>query len=731
MTTRAKSSRITRKDNSRGRGDRLASEKALLIESIADYAIFMLDPDGYIVSWNPGAAKLKGYLTEEILGKHFSVFYLPKDVAEKKPERALKIAVADGRYEEEGWRVRKDGSLFRAHVILTAMRKKSGKLIGFSKVTQDVTERYEAAESLREAEEKYRRIFEDSITGIFRTAPDGRLLSANPAVAAILGYDSPAELIASRPNVPVEGYVNQSDRQLFTRILEETDQVKNFEYQIYRKDGSAIWLMENARMVRDSKGNALFYEGTLTDITDRKIAEQKIEYLAYYDDLTHLPNRRLLMDRMTKAMAYARRHKKRVALLYLDLDRFKYVNDSFGHVRADVVLQGIANRLASVAREQDTVARFSGDEFVVLLPGIRESSEASIAAARFMDVIAQEFKVADQSISLTCSIGVSVFPEHGLDAETLIKNADWALYAAKDRGRNSIQFFSEDLGAKAAEDLALRNALRLAIENNQLFLVYQPQMEIATGAVVGLEALLRWNHPEFGLIPPDKFIPIAESWGLIGSIGEWVLRTACSQIQQWGTKGVPIVPVAVNVSAVQFRQWGFTELVARVLNETSLPSDYLVLELTESLLLSTGDATFSVLQDLSALGIQLSIDDFGTGYSSFSYLKRFPVSRLKIDRSFIKNVVTDTSDTAITTAIIGMAKQLNLRVIAEGVETETQFEFLRDHNCDEIQGYYFSKPLTVDQVPDKLRTLPRNSDSSRLASKSNPGFVAEQRSAGS
>jgi len=696
----------------------------------------MLDPDGYIVSWNRGAEKLKGYLAEEILGKHFSVFYPHEDIVDKKPERELQIALAEGRHEQEGWRVRKDGSIFRANVIVTAMRDKTGRLRGFSKITRDVTERHKAVQSLREAEEKYRRIFEDSVTGIFQTAPDGRMLSANPAVAKLLGYNSPAELIARLPNVTFQGYVNPADRELFRSMLEKTDEVKNFEYQAYRKDGSTIWLMENAHMVRDSNGKALFYEGTLIDVSDRRAAEQKIEYLAYYDDLTGLPNRRLLLDRLTKALAYARRNKKRVALLYLNLDRFKYVNDSFGHVQADLVLQAVAKRLTKVAREQDTVARFNGDEFLVLLPGISAPSEATIAAGRFMDAMAMEFTVADQSISLTCSMGISIFPEHGMDAETLIKNADWALYSAKDGGRNNIYCFSEDLGAKAAEDLALGNALRLATENNQLYLVYQPQMDIASGKMVGLEALLRWQHPEFGLVPPDKFIPIAESRGLIGPIGEWVLRAACSQLRQWGVEGLPIVPVAVNVSAVQFRQWGFAELVSKILDETGLPSNYLELELTESLLFSTGDATITVLSDLNALGIKLSIDDFGTGYSSFSYLRKFPISKLKIDRSFINNICTNTGDATITAAIISMAKQLNLRVIAEGVETEAQLAFLRDHDCDEMQGYFFSRPLTADLIREKLRTLPWSPDhgldnspeNARPTSWSGSGSTADHRS---
>jgi EAL domain-containing protein (putative c-di-GMP-specific phosphodiesterase class I) len=311
--------------------------------------------------------------------------------------------------------------------------------------------------------------------------------------------------------------------------------------------------------------------------------------------------------------------------------------------------------------------------------------------------------IQGRSLSISCSVGISIFPEHGTDCETLIKNADAAMYCTKQGGRNRFRFFTEDMNTQVMERLTLENSLRLALDREELFMVYQPQMDIATGRIIGLEALLRWQHPELGLVPPDKFIRIAENSGLIVPIGEWVLRTACSQARKWQDEGLPAVPVAVNVSAVQFRREGFCELIQKVLHETGLAPQYLELELTESLLLSSADVTFSVLQELKALGLKLAIDDFGTGYSSLSYLKHFPVSKLKIDRSFIRDVAVNPDDEAITTAIISMAKSLNLKVIAEGVENEAQMSFLRAHQCDEIQGYYFSKPLTVDAVVDKLR----------------------------
>jgi EAL domain-containing protein (putative c-di-GMP-specific phosphodiesterase class I) len=319
-----------------------------------------------------------------------------------------------------------------------------------------------------------------------------------------------------------------------------------------------------------------------------------------------------------------------------------------------------------------------------------------------MDAMTAEFVIQGQTLNIHCSLGISIFPEHGADGESLIKNADAAMYGAKERGRNNFQFFTEDMNVQVVERLTLEHGLRSALDKQELFLMYQPQMDIATGTIIGLEALLRWQHPDLGLVPPDKFIPIAENSGLITTIGESVLRTACDQARKWQEEGLPAIPVAVNVSAVQFRREGFGDLIRRVLRETGLASQYLELEVTESLLLADADVTFSVIQELKAIGVTLAIDDFGTGYSSFSYLKKFRANKLKIDRSFIRDVAVNPDDAAITAAIISMAKSLRLKVIAEGVEDEAQMTFLRSHQCNEIQGYYFSKPLTAEQVADKL-----------------------------
>jgi diguanylate cyclase (GGDEF)-like protein len=429
-----------------------------------------------------------------------------------------------------------------------------------------------------------------------------------------------------------------------------------------------------------------------------------VQFLAYYDALTELPHRALLQDRLGHALADARRRKEKVALLFLDLDRFKIINDSVGHAFGDIVLKEVAKRLKQCTRAQDTVARVGGDEFLIMLNRVEDAAEAAVAAERVMREMSAEFLIQGHSLRMSCSIGISISPEHGVDGETLIKNADAAMYFAKEAGRNCVRFFTGEMDTQAAERLALESNLRLALDRGEFFLVYQPQLEIATGSIIGFEALIRWQHPVLGLIPPDRFIPIAENNGFILQIGEWVLRTACAQARQWWDDGLLPVPVAVNVSAIQFRQENFSALVKNVLFETGLSPEFLELELTESLLMSNEDVMFAVLQELREMGVKLAIDDFGTGYSSLSYLKQFRVNKLKIDRSFIRNIVFDPGDAAITTAIISMANSLNLKVIAEGVEDEAQMSFLRAHGCDEIQGFLFSKPITAAEVVNMLES---------------------------
>jgi diguanylate cyclase (GGDEF)-like protein len=438
--------------------------------------------------------------------------------------------------------------------------------------------------------------------------------------------------------------------------------------------------------------------------TGLKKSEEQLRFQAYHDSLTNLPNRVLFLDRLTQALSSAGRRSEKVALLFIDLDNFKNINDSLGHPGGDIILQQVAERLERCARNGDTVARLGGDEFVVVLCALKDSTDAGIAADRIKEALAVEFMVHGKAISTSCSIGVSVFPEDGSNGEDLVKNADAALFSAKEDGRNQWKYFTPEINRRVVERLSIENALRHALKKDQFFLEYQPQFEISTGKIVGAEALLRWRHPEGELISPSRFIPCAESSGDIVSIGEWVLRTACTQARQWQDEGLPPFVMAVNVSAVQFRQEPFLRLVQNVLIETGLAPKYLELETTESLLITHDEKMASQMLGLKELGLRLAIDDFGTGYSSFTYVRQSRFDRLKIDRSFVQDLNEDPNDVDITAAIIDFGRILKMDVIAEGVETKEQLDILRSLGCDQIQGYYFSRPLCVSAFAERVQS---------------------------
>ncbi len=540
-------------------------------------------------------------------------------------------------------------------------------------------------------EERYRRVFERNLTGLYIANPDGTIVDCNDACARILGFAGREELLE-----------HHEEAEKITRHLypgNEESPIVNAEHRFQRRDGGWAWVLSNARTAPQGGHGDAVLEGALVDITDRKLADERIQTLAYYDSLTGLPNRTLLQDRLRKAVASARRHKERLAVLFLDLDRFKTINDSLGHSCGDQLLLEMGRRLQAAAREQDTVARLGGDEFLVVLGAVEEGADAAVVAERVAHEVSREFHLQGRALSVTCSIGISLYPEHGDDVETLIKNADAAMYSAKEGGRNTFRFFTSEMTEYAVERLELESSLRVALEREQFFLVYQPQIDVKTREIVCWEALLRWQHPELGLVPPGRFIRVAENSGMMIPIGEWVLRTACQQAMGWG---MDAPAVAVNVSAVQFRQEGFCRQVRRALRESGLPAERLELEMTESLLMAGEDATFQVLAELREMGVRVAIDDFGTGYSSLSYLRQFQVNTLKIDRSFIHEVAVNTDDQAITAAIIQMAKCLNLRVTAEGVENEEQLLLLRDYGCDEVQGFMFSTPVTAEKIAETI-----------------------------
>jgi diguanylate cyclase (GGDEF)-like protein/PAS domain S-box-containing protein len=575
---------------------------------------------------------------------------------------------------------------------------KDGTYYGRIWTFRDITDQKRAIEQLQENQDKLSLILESTAEAIYGIDAQGICTFCNPACLRLLGYENSEQLVGKN----IHELIHHSLRDGSPLSLDDCPILRTFRAGrgthvdsevMWKADGTSFpveyWSYPQCR-----EGAVIGAVVTFVDITERKLAQERIQFLAYYDALTGLPNRTLLQDRLNTALAGARRHQEKVALLFLDIDRFKVINDSLGHSIGDVLLKQVAERLRNSAREQDTVARLGGDEFLIVLTAIRSLSGIGVAADRFLKAMATPFVIQEHSLTVTCSLGITIFPEHGEDSESLLKNADVALYSAKDQGRNKFQFFTEDMNVQAMERLTLENNLRLALlRRSELVLYYQPQVRIADGKITGAEALVRWQHPDLGLIMPDRFIAIAENSGLINPIGEWVLKTACAQAMQWQQQGLPSIPVAVNVSAVQLRQEGFVQLIRNVLAESGLAAKYLELELTESVILTNADVMLALLHELAVLGVKLSIDDFGIGYSSLSYLKHFPFHKLKIDRSFIRDLTTDPEDAAITSAIINLAKNLDLGVVAEGVENDEQMAFLRQHECDEAQGYYFSRPL--------------------------------------
>ncbi len=470
------------------------------------------------------------------------------------------------------------------------------------------------------------------------------------------------------------------------------------EYRIVRPDGEIRWLEDRVVVAYCPEGRPVRFDGVASDITERKSHEAQLSYLATHDPLTQLPNRNLLNDRITQAIAHAQRGGHTFGVLMLDLDRFKLVNDSYGHAFGDALLQALTSRLRSAVREGDTLARLGGDEFIVVLNPVGRPDDLIPVVRRLLDLFSDPFTIQATEVHATTSIGIAVFPADGTETETLLKHADAAMYRAKERGRNGFQFFAPEMSMRACERLELESALRRALEREQLELHYQPQIDVKTGELVAVEALLRWRHPTLGLVAPDKFIGIAEESGLIVPIGAWVLRTACAQNKAWQDAGLPRLRVTVNVSAKQFWQGQLLQTVRRVLRETRLAPGDVELEITETVFLRDIDETVRTISELRTLGVVVSMDDFGTGYSSLNYLRRLPIEKLKIDRSFLSDLTAMPNAATLLRQIIQLAHAMNLKVVAEGVESRQDLTFLADNQCDLAQGYYFHKPLPVAAI---------------------------------
>jgi diguanylate cyclase (GGDEF)-like protein/PAS domain S-box-containing protein len=597
---------------------------------------------------------------------------------------------------------------------IAALHHPSGDLLEESPISHDITTR-------KESDARYRGLLEAAPDAMVVVNQDGKIVLLNVQAEKQFGYRRD-ELVGQKiTNIIPQGFEERLIADALRSVEDALAQQIGTGIELYgrRKNGSEFPI-EIMLSPLESAGEILV-TAAIRNITTRKKAEallvQKIEELnrsneelvksadvartmtqqmtdlAEHDALTGLPNRLLLNDRVGNAVAFAQRNKCQVAVLFLDLDGFKHINDSLGHAIGDRLLQSVATSLRDCVRAPDTVSRHGGDEFVILLPELRRPQDAAIAATRLLRAIAKSHSIDGHDLHVTTSIGVSVYPDDGLDAETLIKNADTAMYQAKENGHQRYQFFRQAMNVRAVERQSIEEHLRRALERREFTVHYQPKINLDSKVITGVEALIRWTHPTRGLISPLQFIPVAEDCGLILPIGAWVLREACAQARAWVDVGLPFMTMAVNVSAKQFENENFMRDIFAILDETGLDPRYLELELTESVLMRRAELTASILLTLRERGIRVAVDDFGTGYSSLSYLRKFPLDALKIDRSFVSQITTIPDEMTIVRAIISMGRSLNLRVIAEGVETQGQFDFLKIHQCDEAQGYYFSPPV--------------------------------------
>ncbi len=671
-----------------------------ILATMAD-PVIVFDREGSIRFTNTAATQVFGYAREELAGAPIDLLAGadggggPAAGGGDGGSGLLAAAGEEVRDREMVFQAR-GGDAVAVGVSLSPLVDERQSRVGTVLIARDMRARQSAERALRESEERYRTLFERNQAGVFRTSIAGVILDCNDAFARILGFASRGECLGKSM---LHHYRSLWDRTTLLQRMRDQGALGDEEVALQRVDGSPAWVLANAMLLpRDGEPEEL--EGTVIDITQRKIAERQIVYQAYHDALTGLPNRTLFHDRLTQALGLARRDGRGLAVLFLDLDQFKLVNDTLGHAAGDRLLVEIARRLQQAVQAGDTVARVGGDEFTLLLRHVEEGELAARMAQKVLDAVARPVDLDGQRFYLTTSIGVSLFPADGDDAESLLANADIAMYRAKELGRNAYQLCTPAMNAKSMARLTLERELRLALERGELCLFYQPQVSVLTGATVGVEALLRWQHPRHGLVLPADFIAVAEETRLILPIGEWVLRAACEQARAWHRGGCPGLRVGVNLSALQFQQRSLVGVTGDILSETGVDPDCLVLEITESAAMQDASLSVEVMSQLRGMGLHLALDDFGTGHASLSYLRQFPIDALKIDRSFVSDLETSREGAAIIHAILGLAHGLDIPVVAEGVETEGQLRLLSERGCDEYQGFLVSRPLATPAVPD-------------------------------
>jgi diguanylate cyclase (GGDEF)-like protein/PAS domain S-box-containing protein len=683
----------------------------LLVQSVADYAIYMLTPEGIVANWNPGAERSKGYKAAEIVGQHFSVFYTPQDRAAGLPEKGLETARREGRFQAEGQRQRRDGSLFWTSVVIDAIYDEAdGKLLGFAKVTRDITERRqyelelvrakELAEQYSQEMASLSRFLDSVITNIpasvmVQDVVTGRILLANQQAERLFKSRS-ASLVNYRPGEHLPPATAQYLEQQFGSV--DTRSGVQMSETLVETAAGLRTLRSRVLLNRSTDAQPSYVLFVAEDVTDELAAQAQIHHMAHHDTLTGLPNRVLFNERLSQALEQDRKQGRMTAALCLDLDNFKNINDALGHAFGDKLLRALGKRLRRQLRDEDTLARLGGDEFAIVLPGVERSESALATARRLIDAITQPFMLDGHSFSVGVSIGIAIAPQDHDTAEHLLGFADMALYEAKRNGRNRYECFRDELNEAACKRRAIEIDLRTALHLGQLHLHYQPIVETTTKRISGYEALMRWEHPTKGMIMPGDFISIAEDTGLIHEVGNRALNLACQEAASWTTEQ----SVAVNLSPVQFKKDGLVDMVRLALEGSGLAPHRLELEITESVLLDKSEDNIRTLRALKRLGVGISLDDFGTGYSSLGYLRSFPFDRIKIDRSFVRDMGESREAMSIVRAITGMSNSLLIKTTAEGVETREQQAQLEAEGCSHFQGYLFGRPVAAQ---DRLKVI--------------------------
>ncbi|GAB4400992.1 MAG: hypothetical protein OHK0048_16860 [Rhodoferax sp.] len=665
----------------------LADFYRLVIDRTAD-GFFRIDAQHRFVDVNDRLCELFGYPREYWMGRTPLDFITPESRAALVAQMQRIASTERRRYQLVG--LRADGSTFDILLNTTTHRGADGAVLGSFGFITDISAVVQAQRALAESERELRAILDNLQDTYYRTDAQGVLVRVSPSVQTLLGY-APDEVLG-RPLADL--YWDPAERAVFLqRLADSGGAIMGAEGRLRHRDGRCVIVTTNAHVLSDDQGQMLGVEGTARDVTAERLAQQKIDFLAHHDALTELPNRLLVKDRFEQSVAQAKRSGARVALVFVDLDRFKAVNDSYGHPVGDALLHEVAQRLRGCVRASDTVGRQGGDEFLLVLPGLTELAVVQRVGDAVLSRLAQPFVVEGVQAEISASLGAAIYPDDGADFETLLRKADLAVYHVKHAGRNALRFYSAFMNDDAHERMALQQDLLHALKRGEFALAYQPLVDLASGAWVGAEALLRWRSPTRGVVSPAVFIPAAEESGLIVPLGRWVLQQACQELARWRAQGHADWRMAVNISAIQMRRGGLEHDVAQALVEANLPASALELELTESVLMLDTDAALATIQSLKARGLRLSIDDFGTGFSSLAYLKRLAVDQLKIDQSFVRHLLADGNDAAIVRAVIQMGQSLGLEVLAEGVEDAATADRLRALGCNLAQGYYFGYPM--------------------------------------